>query len=85
MWIRVELSPLVAVIIREETEAARIDSFEQNNAHGRFSVRRRGRETHRVDVTNVDGERGGEPGAELFDRVRMKIGASESVRVVFMT
>jgi hypothetical protein len=82
--IRIELSPFIAVVIREETEAARIDAFEQNDADRRLSFRRGGGEAHRVDVANVGGKRGGEPGAELFDRVRMKISAAEPVGVVFM-
>src|ERR1043166_9081324 len=74
--IHVELLALLAFVVGEETEAMRIHTFEQNNAHGWFSVRRRGREAHCVDVANVGGKCSSKPGAELLDRIRMKIGAA---------
>jgi hypothetical protein len=46
---------------------------------------RRGRgEAHRVDVADVGGERGGEPGAKLLERVGMKIGTAEAMRIIFV-
>src|SRR5205807_1688403 len=82
--IGLEIAALLAVVIREETEAARIHALEQHDPRGWFPLGRGGGKTHGVDVANVGGERRGEPGAELLDRVRVEIGAAKTMRVVFV-
>src|SRR2546423_3364380 len=75
---------LLAVVIGEETEASRVHAFEQNDPHGWLAVRCRGGEAHRVDVADIGGQRGGEPGAELLDGIGMKIGTTKPMRIVFV-
>src|SRR6266568_8763660 len=41
--------------------AASIESFQQNNSHGRFSICPGRRQAHRVDIANIGLDRGGEP------------------------
>ena len=83
--IRLELAAFIALVVRKETEAVRIDSFEQNDTDGWFAVRGSGGEAHGVYVADVGGERSGEPGAELLDRIRVQIGSAKPLRFVFVT
>ncbi len=84
VWIRFELPAFFAVVIGEKSEAAFIEPFEQDDADGGFAVGRGRGQAHRIDVANVRGERGGEPGAELMERVGMKIGAAQPMGGVFI-
>ena len=84
VWICLELAAFLAVVVRKKSEAAFIEPLEQNDADGRFAVGRGGGQAHRVHVANVRGERGCEPGAELLERIGMKIGPAQSVSGVFI-
>src|SRR5207248_10136570 len=63
----VQVPALLAIVVRKKTKSAPVDSLQQNNTNRWFPIRGSRGQTHRVDITNIGGERGGEPGAELCD------------------
>src|SRR4051795_13364292 len=67
VWVRFQVPAFLALVVGKETEAALVDSLEQNDANRRFSIGAGGGEAHRVYIADIGSERGGEPGAELLD------------------
>ena len=79
-WIRFELFPLVAGIIRKKNKTPFIETFEQHDADGWRAVGCCRGQAHRIRIANSGIGGIGKPNRELTDRIGIEISATESLR-----
>jgi hypothetical protein len=80
-----EVTAFAAAVVREKQKPVRPEPFQQDDAHGRNSVRSRRGKVHRVRLVRAAGlDRFFEPGLKLAKRVRSQVAAMQSVHRVLL-